>query len=238
MPLKKIAIINYKAYKKTIENLISKGYQVILTYPFFKGKSSISSHADLQVFPFEEFVVVAPNISLKTLKPILRLYNKNNLLFGKNFLKDKYPFDVSYNAIVVNKYIFGNRKYIDPIIIDISKRKNISFVHVNQGYVRCTTLPVGENTLITHDKGILKKAKKLGINTLYLDPGYVKLEEYSYGFLPGAVGIDNNIIYINGDIDLYPYRHKLQKFLEKNEIKIKSLSPGNEVEDIGSILFL
>jgi len=237
--LKKIAIINYRAYRESIESLLESGYKVILVKPFYGNRSYIASHADLQVFPFYRKVVLAPNLSHFTLRQlVLFLKSSKDIVIGKSFIREGYPNEVFYNAIIVGKYLVGNLKYLDNVLIDMGKRYGFSLVHVNQGYVRCTTIPIDANTVITEDLGIFKKLHSIGINVKFLQPGFVDIDGYNYGFLAGGSGIDNNVFYVNGDIDLYPYKRELENYLKRYRIKIKSLAPGKRPKDIGSILFI
>ncbi len=238
--LKKIAIINYRAYRESIGNLLNSGYKVILVKPFYRNKSYIASHADLQIFTFyKKEVIIAPNLSSFTVRQLVLSLNHNkNIILGNSFLREGYPKEVFYNAIVVDKYLIGNLKYLDNTLIEIGRRYGFSLVHVNQGYVRCTTIPIDKKTVITEDRGVSKKLRSIGINVKFLQPGFIDIDGYDYGFLAGSSGIDNNVFYVNGDIDLYPYKSELENYLKRYHIKIKSLAPGKRLKDIGSILFV
>ncbi len=237
--LKRIAIINYKAYRESIYTLLEDGYRVILVGAFYGSRGSVASHADLQVFSLYKKVVVAPNISKLTLRQLIFfLKGEKEIIFGDKFLKEGYPNEVSYNAISLDKYLIGNLKYLDPTLLEIGKEYGFSFIHVNQGYVRCTSIPIGKNGVITEDIGIFKKLYNLGVKVKFFNPGYVDIDDYEYGFLAGASGIDNNIFYINGDVSLYPYKEDLIEYLRGYNIKIKNLALGKRIRDIGSILFI
>ncbi len=237
--LKKIAIINHRSYRESISNLLRFGYEVLLVHPYYMGRRNIDSHADLQVFVyFKRPIVVAPNVNISFLKRLWKFFSDNDIIIGSRFLKDTYPLDISYNAIIVGSYFFVNRKYIDPLLLSIGRKKfNLIPIHVNQGYIRCTSIPLDNYSIITEDKGILEKAKKLDLDILYLPSGTIEIDDYNYGFLPGASGVDNNFFFVNGDTKLYPYRRELESFLNRKGIKIVDLAPGKKIKDIGSILF-
>ncbi len=236
--LKKVAIINYKAYRESVRRLIEKGYEVIFVDPYYGGEGATASHPDLQIFPFNKGLIIAPNLSLFTLRKILKVFGEKRLSFGKRFLKEGYPDEVPYNAIIAREYLIGNLKFVDRSIVELSEKFNIIPVHVNQGYVRCTTIYLKDSGIITEDIGIFKELKKLGLKPAFFEPGGVELEGYKYGFLPGASGIDENKFYINGDIAFYPWRNELEEYLGVYGIEVESLAPGRKVRDIGSIFFI
>ena len=220
-------------------NLLTFGYEVLLVGPYYMGRRGIDSHADLQIFVyFRRPIIIAPNIDISLLRR-LQGYFPKDIILGNKFLKDIYPFDIPYNAVVVGNYLFVNSKYMDPLLLDIGTEKfNFIPIHVNQGYIRCTTLPLDSYSIITEDRGILERAKELELDTLYLPPGNIDIDDYDYGFLLGASGVDDRFFFVNGDIRLYSYRRKLQEFLNQRDMKIINLAPGKRVKDIGSILFI
>lgn len=239
MTLKKLVILSERAYRSTIENLQTYGYKVILSSVFYGGMGSLATHIDLQIFPYyKDFLVISPNISIHVLKSLLGYRLKKNFVFGYKFLKNGYPYDIPYNAIKIDKYLFANLKYVDPIILKIARLYDLTPVHVNQGYVRCTTLPLKDSALITEDPGIYKKVKNLGLDVLYLPHGNIEIDDFSYGFLAGSSGVVNDIIYINGDIDTYIYKDKFLQFIKERGFRVMSLSPKRNLKDIGSIFFL
>jgi hypothetical protein len=60
------------------------------------------------------------------------------LLEGRTTLKDRYPENIAYNAARVGKYVIHNFKYTDPLLKELFEKEGLDFIHVNQGYAKCS----------------------------------------------------------------------------------------------------
>lgn len=80
---------------------------------------------------------------------------------------------------------------------------------------------VNLNVIIIFDKGIYKKVIENGIDSLFILLGFIKLEEFNYGFIGGCGGlISNNFMVFNGDILMYLDYLSIKNFFKKYNIEI------------------
>ena len=159
------------------------------------------------------------------------------LIKGESVLTPSYPSDIAYNIARVGSFYFHNLKYTDPVIRKHLFKLDIEPVHVEQGYSKCSILPVNDNSIITTDKGIARAAGEKGLNVLLLDnERSIRLPGLDYGFIGGACGmLGPSICALNGNVKNLDCYEKFTDFLLKEKISIVSLT-YNQITDIGSIL--
>ena len=148
----------------------------------------------------------------------------------------KYPENCAFNAACTGKFFIGNLKHISPRLL--KEAEEMKMIDVKQGYTKCNTVIVDEDSIITSDRGIADKCKG-GLNVLLIsesskDNPYVKLSGFPYGFIGGSCGrIDDEIVF-NGKVSSHPDYARIKEFIEKRGLKIKEFDWP--LEDIGSII--
>jgi hypothetical protein len=195
--------------------------------------SSIKDHADIQLCQIENHCFIHPLFDSITADEIS---NYSKIVKCTRPISEIYPYDASYNACYTGKYLIHNLNYTAPEILDFCRFKNIPTIHINQGYARCSILPVNAEAVITADKKNADIIKKSGIDVLLIHNGFIKLEGFKYGFLGGCCGIHKNNIYFTGNLNKHPDNETILSFLEKYGKKAEFLS--EELIDIGSIFFI
>jgi len=146
----------------------------------------------------------------------------------------KYPSNIIYNAACTGKFFLHNLKYTDPELLKAAS--SMQQIHVPQGYTKCNTLIIDENSIITSDKGIAK-ACSCKMDVCLITPGYIKLQGFDYGFIGGSSGRIDNTIVFNGDISKHPDYKKITDFIKARDLDIKYFTEY-PLEDIGSIIVL
>ncbi len=151
----------------------------------------------------------------------------------------KYPDNIIYNAACTGKYFIHNLKYTDPELLKftnkaINSSRTLEIIDVPQGYTKCNTLIVDENSIITSDKGIYNSCYGK-LDVLLIESGYIILQNFNYGFIGGASGRVGDTIIFNGDITYHPDYEKIAAFIEDRDLKIKYFTEY-PLEDIGSII--
>ena len=197
--------------------------------------NSISSHPDIRICKIDtDTFILDPTLSLKLIET-LKKYNKK-LIFSKNIPFGEYPQTSILNVCRIDNKIFYNRSFTDSSIVDFSKRNNLKLIHVNQGYARCSIVPVSNNAIITSDRGISSNAKKHGIDTLLISSKQIVLPGQKHGFIGGASGIlsDGTTLFL-GDIRLHPDFKKIDGFFNKHKQSYLYL-PKLELFDAGTII--
>lgn len=149
-----------------------------------------------------------------------------------------YPGTALLNAARVGRYIFCNPKYIDKVILDAAGQMGFELVKVNQGYARCSTIPVGKSALITCDAGIAKEARENGLDAELISPGNIALPGEKYGFIGGSSGImpDGRIVFL-GDISRHPDYPLISSFLDERGVGYIYLK-GLPLFDAGTFIFV
>jgi len=192
----------------------------------------ISGHPDIQVFLHRNTAFVHPEIDRSFLKILGRYCD---IKTGLTHLADSYPHDVGYNIAVTGDFAFHKKNATDPVIKEYLLKNNILIIDVKQGYSKCSTLIVNEQSIITADKSIHNEALRNRFDSLLISPGYIDLPGYKYGFIGGATGIFSNSIVITGNIDHHPDRDNIYRFIEDRCMTIKLLS-DEPASDTGSLL--
>lgn len=159
------------------------------------------------------------------------------LLQGDAVLSPEYPYDIAYNAARVGTWYFHNLKHTDRILAEQLKKAGAEPVHVEQGYAKCSILPLEGNSIVTTDVGVARAAEKKGLEFLLLEREHsILLPGLDYGFIGGACGmLAEKVCCINGDPELLDNGTKFISHLLSKQIRIKKLKEG-PVTDIGSIL--
>ncbi len=159
------------------------------------------------------------------------------MVMGESRLRPEYPGDIAYNVARVGKWYFHNLKHTDIRIKETMERMGIEPVHVNQGYAKCSVLPVDAGSMITSDKGIAAAARKKGLDVLLLDcRDSIRLPGLDYGFIGGACGmLSDSVCAVNGSLAKLKDFESFLSFLKERNISVVEIS-RDRVTDIGSIL--
>ncbi|MBR4296369.1 MAG: hypothetical protein IKT56_06015 [Clostridia bacterium] len=229
----KIAICDSRIPKAALDNLSHYCDNIVLLPKFEALAPPVSAHPDILIFPLadkgyilthREYLLYAQEAFAGIDLDIIPISEKAG---------DVYPRDILLNAAVVGEHLFGKLDHLSKSVLN-SGFKNIN---VNQGYARCSTLSVNERALITSDKGIAKAAKKENLDVLLIEPGYVELDGYDYGFIGGAGGYDNENVYFCGNVQTHPDADKIIDFCLSHGKTPISLA-SSPLYDVGTIFFL
>lgn len=231
----KLMLVDGRTPEKILNKLASLNIEVILTESCKGLNPSISYHPDIQLHPLgNEKIVVSPN-SYPDIKKKLSKYGFN-LIQGASLLKSNYPEDIAYNIARIGNYCFHKLKHTDTVIKKHLEAEGVLFINVNQGYSKCSTAVVNKTAIITSDKSIHKAAIKNGIDTLLIEPGYIKLEGQNYGFIGGCTGlIAPNVLAVTGSLKYHPDYERILQFLSKYKVEPVWLSDEIPI-DLGSLI--
>lgn len=202
----------------------------------------ISSHVDMQSVHLYSNNFIFHQESLCKAK---RLYDskiehlsvKNDLklhfINGSRTILLDYPQSASYNVLIIDQFAIYNPKCIDPIL-EQELQKHYKCLFVKQGYARCSTCIVDQNSIITADTSIASVLQQAGFNVLMITPGHIELPGYDYGFIGGAAfKIDKMKLAFTGKLDRHPDKNKIIKFLDERGVEPVFLS-SEPIFDIGS----
>jgi hypothetical protein len=158
------------------------------------------------------------------------------LFFGDpEKLAPEYPRDVRYNAACTGRYFIHKISATDPLLLELAEKRGMEIIDVRQGYTKCSTVIVDENSIITADEGTAAACRAKGLTVMSVSPGHVVLPGFSYGFIGGASGRTGSEIVFNGDITMHPDCGKMLGFIRERGLTVKWFS-GYPLTDIGTIL--
>ena len=234
-----LALTNYTFPTDAEENLACLGHRVLRLPPHPMLPSPVSSHPDILLFFAKDTIFCTQSyykIAKKELEEISAAYGAPICCIEEEY-KTEYPHDVLLNAFSLGNYLFCNTKAVAKKLLELQ----LVPCHVNQGYSKCSTLPVGENALITSDASILEKAQAVGIDVLQIQAGYISLLGYDYGFIGGCASFaprgDFKNIYFCGDIKKHPDATKIEKFCLSHGFQMICLS-NTPLCDVGTIFMI
>lgn len=228
-----ICFVDYRTTENEINSLKKLNYDVIKIPKDNNLYEAINGHTDIQLNILNKnTLIINKNINL-SFKELLKTKNIN-FIESNSTLSSKYPSNISLNAYITDNYLVHNLKFTDKKILDYCKNKKT--INVNQGYTKCSILPLREKVIITNDTGIYNTLKNEGFDILLLPFGDIELSGFNYGFIGGVGGmISNDSMAFFGSLDNYAFGNEVKKFLYKYDIKPIYLS-NTKLIDRGSLL--
>ena len=151
----------------------------------------------------------------------------------------RYPLNVALNAAVIGQYIVCRSDTLDPQVRAYCNSHGYQFIHVRQGYAKCSCAIVGNQAVITADKWIYHSIRELNeIDVILIGEGSICLEGAEYGFIGGASGYDpgTNTLYFCGNIARHPDGERISDFCRRHGVAVISLS-DTVLTDIGGMIF-
>lgn len=146
-----------------------------------------------------------------------------------------YPMTASLNVISSDNYIICNKNTVAPELLEYALSSNKRIIHVNQGYVRCTTLPLGNDTFITDDPGIAKTLAQENLNVIKVTEGHINLPSHPHGFIGGCAGKIGQVVYFNGDVSKHPDYKTIEKACSTLNLTI-SYTTDIPLTDVGGVI--
>lgn len=228
-----ICFVDYRTTENEINSLKKLNYDVIKIPKDNNLYEAINGHTDIQLNILNKnTLIINKNINL-SFKELLKTKNIN-FIESDSALSSKYPSNISLNAYITDNYLVHNLKFTDKKILEYCKNKKT--INVNQGYTKCSILPLREKVIITNDTGIYNTLKNENFDILLLPFGDIELSGFNYGFIGGVGGIiSNDSMAFFGSLDNYAFGNEVKKFLYKYDIKPIYLS-NTKLIDRGSLL--
>lgn len=232
----KLVIIDGRVEKEKLSYFKEKAYTIIPTIKCNEVQDPISYHPDIVLTPIgEKTLIVAPNV-------FDYYYEKLsgfgfNLIKGNSFLEKNYPKDSFYNLANTGSYILHRKDITDRKILEQIDNKKYKFINIKQGYSKCSIGIISKDRIITSDKGIYKtiKSRTSSLDVLLIEEGYIDLEGFDYGFIGGAMGLeDRDRVLLAGSLDYHKDGSRIREYIRRSGKKPIELWDGR-LRDIGSI---
>lgn len=229
----KVIFISELADKGFIEHMKGLG-TVILVPGDPRLDPRISSHPDLVVTIVDNNLIIDEGASPRLFAQLDAL--ELPYVRSSQPLKNEYPYDIAYNAVVTKYHLIHNLAYTNPLILQHCKNSGKTLVNVKQGYGKCSTVLLDDRHLISSDSGICRSVRDLAdISILPVQPGFVELEGFDYGFLGGCSGVIDDTVVFHGDLSRHSDFHKIKEFIKAAGKKLLYFTDF-PLRDIGSIL--
>lgn len=224
-------LVDFRTHTDTIKSLKQLGVAVYKTTPITSLYDEVAGHSDMQIHFVGKKAVCTPEAYNYYMGLDL---TDIELICGSKSLKSTYPDDIAYNVCSVGDYVICRPLFTAIEIISEYQRLKKEILTTKQGYAKCNICVVNSQSVITSDNGIYKLLKNKNMNVLKIKPGYIELYNME-GFIGGATGLINNVLYFNGDIKTHPDANNMIDFCRNVGVDTFSLNKGNLI-DIGSIL--
>ena len=219
-----------------IKKLEQMGIEIITFHDNESVGCHVRNHADLSFLDYNDGTFfIAKEMSdysevIENLGYGVRILNEN--------LGDRYPSDVLLNCVVIGKHLICNVDTVSSDVLQYFREKDIDIINVNQGYTKCSVIPVSDNSLITDDESIAVRCRNAGLDVLFVSKGSVRLDGFDYGFIGGTAGkLNSSEIVFNGDICTHDDGNKIVEFLSSYGVDAVLLADG-QLYDVGSIIVL
>lgn len=207
----------------------------VITKELVNVLDGIDTHPDMCICPLGDNLLVVEPTVYEYYFNLLKNYGFE-LIKGESILSKNYPYDIAYNCVILNNILFHKLSHTDNKIIEYAEKFNFKKVDVRQGYTKCSTLIIDNNSVITSDICLHKAYIDNGIDSLYVSYEGINLKGFSNGLIGGCGGLINkNLIAFFGNIYIHKDFKDIEKFLKKRNIDIVSLS-DDELTDFGSII--
>jgi len=229
-------IIDGRATPKIKEMLMQRNVSIISTLAHPDVYPAVAYHPDIMFHHIEgNIIVYAPNTPESLINLLCEM--GFDMKRGDTLLGNKYPLTIAYNVARIGNYAFHNTKYTDPVIKELLFKRGIELVHVNQGYSKCLICVVDQNSIITSDLEICKKATAVGIDVLLIEQdNSIMLEPFDMGFLGGATGlIGKNKLAFAGDLGFHKNSKEILCFLSLKSVDVVMLNDERLI-DLGTII--
>ena len=229
----KNTVIANRLFLGASEFLESNGIK-ILSFPDNPNiDKRVAHHSDLSFF-FDGIDTLFVAAEFSEYADKLKEFCRNIVVIKKN-LSEKYPEDVLLNCVCVGKNFICNTQTVAKEILSKMRASGYNVINVNQGYTKCSVIPVNKNALITDDESVYSECVKHGIDVLKVSKGSVSLNGFDYGFIGGTAGlVSENTILFNGNIKQHQDYKSIELFLEKYSVKV--VCTEDRLTDIGSII--
>ena len=234
-----LAITNDTFSKEAEETMAHLGHHTLRLPPHPNLPEPVASHPDMLLFFAPDAIFCTKSyyeIATRELEEISMVYGAPIRYVEKEY-GNEYPRDVLLNALSMGKYLFCNTKTVAKELLSLG----LTACHVNQGYTKCSALPIGSNALITSDASIATAAKECGIDVLQIREGHISLSGYDYGFIGGCASFAPrgglNTVFFCGDFSRHPDAKIIECFCKAHGLSIVNLS-NNSLCDVGTIFMI
>lgn len=176
------AIIDPRLPEDAVNALTEEGFIIIPVALTDRVDTPLSGHPDIQMFYHEKKLFVHPDIHPQFL---ISAEKFTDIVQCSTKLGIAYPDDIPYNIACTGDTALHKKKSTDKTILEYFAKRGITVIDTKQGYSKCSTMIVDDNSIITADRSIYSAALNAGMDSLLISHGHIDLPGYDYGFIGG-----------------------------------------------------
>lgn len=196
-----------------------------VTVPPCKNLSTeLKYHPDLLIFNYKDQIFAEAGTAYSLFENAIPVHG----------ISDKYPKDCILNLLEIDNHIICGKKTLPFLPCELSGK---SFITVNQGYVRCSTIRLNNAAYICSDLSIISALMKFNIDILYVDNSDIALNGYSCGFIGGCSGVYDNKLFLSGKSTNPATTRNIEDFTKKHGFDVIYLS-NEPLYDYGGIVII
>lgn len=196
---------------------------------------ALKGHVDLSVFHAgNDRLFVSSSIKSADFISKIKDFIDFSYVSGQN---SSYPRDCNLNIAYNGSYLICNKDTADKDIVSYLTISNSPiFIHVKQGYTKCSVCFVDDTSIITGDPGIAKACRNKGMDVLLIDDSFIKLDHFNKGFIGGSsFKPSQNELAFTGTIPDQNTRNEIEAFLENRKINTIYMREQTMI-DVGGII--
>jgi hypothetical protein len=234
-----LAITSHNFPREAEDTLTKFGHRTLRLPPHPNLPKPVASHPDMLLFFAPDAIFCTKSyytIATQELEEISSVYGAPIQTIEEEY-GNEYPFDVLFNALPLGQNLLCNTKTVAKELLEIG----LTACHVNQGYTKCSSLPIGKDALITSDVSIARNAEKMNIKVLQIQAGHISLPGYDYGFIGGCASFaprqNIDTVFFCGDVSQHPDYNRISVFFQANGLSLVNLSNFG-LCDVGTIFMI
>jgi len=235
-----LAVLDCKTPIEAEKALIGYGFRTLRLPPHPLLPPPIASHPDMLLFFASHAILCTESYASIAKSELLEISSclKMPIVTIPEDYEPHYPKDVLLNAVSLGDHLLCHPTAVTS---NLKEQFKNAVIPVKQGYTKCSTLPIGNNALITSDSSVFAAAARAGLDALQISSGHIQLNGYDYGFIGGSSSFapykETDTVYFCGDISSHPDAVSIVDFCSRHGYRVQSL--GNfYLTDIGTIFLI
>lgn len=237
LPEKRVSavVVDYRTPQEIRAALAARQIRIIESCAVSALDESVRGHSDMMLVHIGGArFVCAPEAKAHFSRQLCGMGAQ--IITGESPLGCTYPKNAAYNIARFNRYAFHRLDITDAKLHSVLQCEGVQWIHTAQGYSKCNVCMISSDALITSDVSIARAARSVGIDTLQIEAGHIRLPGYDYGFIGGATGlIDAGVLAVAGSLRFHPDKASIAAFCHKHGVRLDCLTEQVPL-DIGSIL--
>ena len=235
---KSVALVDCRICEQSVYRLESMGFSIIRLPRFSRLSEGVCSHPDMLMLIEGESLFTHRDYFMQNETVFSKI--KDSAPYLSFFLSDEgmypeYPRDILFNTYIHDGIAFGKSDRAS-LFVSMLAQRGYTQKHVKQGYASCSCCRVGDG-VVTSDISLYRAMTECKIDTLLIESGHIALPCHDYGFIGGASGYCDGVVYFNGNIDLHPNGEDIRRFAKKHGCEVACLN-DSPLTDVGKILFI